>query len=929
MNWRKLVLTHSPYLASSLDLAELKQDPETALNNVISEAQTALAHATNSDYLMRILRVAKKKAGAIIAIADLGGIWNDVKVMTSLSAFADFCVLSALRHLLVEAHREGRIKISDKDVPEKNCGLSVIALGKWGAHELNYSSDIDLMVIFDPEISPVSKKEDIQNFYIRLTRDLARILDQPTENGYVFRTDLRLRPDPGAMPLAVSIETAEFYYGSLGQNWERAAMIKARAVAGDMRVAKSFNDLMQRWIWRKNLDFAAIQDIHSIKRQINARQKRQRDKSNPLLGFNVKLGHGGIREIEFFVQTQQLIYGGKDNSLRAPDTLTALSSLSQARHITDKICAELSAAYLYLRRIEHRLQMRDDLQTHSLPDNLADFRSFALFAGHDSTEEFMTDIQRHLKNVRLAYDALFNEGQNLSGNGSLVFTGVEDDPETLDTIKDMGFHAPEKITAGVRGWHHGRYRAMRSERARQLLTELIPHILHSLAQTPHPDDAFLRFDHFLSKLPSGVSIFSMFVHKPDLMPLVAKIMGSAPVLADYLGQHPDVLESVIDPSGFRNLPDLGTLEKELTRRLETIKAYEASLDIVRRFAKEKRFHAGVHLLLGLSSETTVARCLSDIAETCLLTLMKVVEKEFSRTHGTFKKGRLVVLALGGFGARQMYFDSDLDIVGLYLVDQKELESTGGAKPLPPNTYYIRLMQRLLTALSAPTAEGILYETDTRLRPAGMDGPLAISLEGFVEYYKKSAWTWEHMSLMRARPLSSDKQIAQKVQKHITAILSAPRDAQMLCKDVLDMRKKLTQQHGDKNIWDLKWTRGGLTDIMFIAQYLALKHGAVHPHLAHPCVQETLKRLRSEKLLSAKDYKTLTSTLAFLAKIQSFLRLTAELPFNPKTAAMGIKTALLCHIFPRNKKAVFSKLAAEIKKHQRESHRVFQAVFKKR
>jgi [glutamine synthetase] adenylyltransferase / [glutamine synthetase]-adenylyl-L-tyrosine phosphorylase len=925
--WRQLILDHSPYLSANLDTYE-DRAADAAFDAILGKTATAAATAADTAELMSILRRAKRHISTLTAIADLKGEWRDLAVTRHLSVFADFAVGAALHHLLREAHARKAIRLPDPKNPARDCSVAVIALGKWGAFELNYSSDIDLMVLFDPQKSPVKDKDETQNFFIRLTRDLARVLDQPTEDGYVFRTDLRLRPDPGAMPLAVSIDTAETYYGSLGQNWERAAMIKSRPVAGDEGLGADFMKIMSAWIWRRNLDFAAIQDIHSIKRQINAKQAqkgRAAAKGNPFLNFNVKLGHGGIREIEFFAQTQQLIYGGREPRLREPGTLAALATLAQTGHIPEEVRAQLEKSYLFLRRVEHRLQMQDDRQTHSLPATSAAFSDFSRFMEYASPEKFTADLTMHTGAVKKLYAELFTESPSLAGPGNLVFTGVEDDPETLETLRKMGFAEPARVTSAIRGWHHGRYRAVRSERARQILTELVPHLLKAFSATPHPDDAFIRFDRFLERLPSGIPIFSMFMKHPPQMELVADIMGTSPALAGHLGTHPQVLDGVLSRDFFGRLPDLAWLKEDLSRYLTSARDYQDVLDFTRRWAREKRFHAGIHILRHLSEHRRCRLYLSDIAEAALSCLVPLVEKEFAQAHGRFRTGEFMILAMGGFAAQEMFADSDLDIVALYKTDAAE-KTSNGEKPLPPNVYYIRLMQRLIAALTAPTAEGILYEVDARLRPAGEKGPIAAQMEGFFDYQRKDAWVWEHMSLIRSRLVYAAPKTAAAFSREIEKILSAPRDEKKLRHDMLDMRARVEKQFGSKDDWNMKYRRGGIMDIMFAVHFLVLQHAEKHSGLLHPSLEETLKRLQAQKLLSKRDAAPLLRALQHAQDVQSYLRLAAELPFDPEKAPPGLGNALAASVTGK-KKAAFKPFAAAMKKDFAASYAAYKRILK--
>ncbi|MEK7819610.1 MAG: bifunctional [glutamine synthetase] adenylyltransferase/[glutamine synthetase]-adenylyl-L-tyrosine phosphorylase, partial [Pseudomonadota bacterium] len=603
-----------------------------------------------------------------------------------------------------------------------------------------------------------------------------------TADGYVFRTDLRLRPDPGATPLALSTLAAETYYESLGQNWERAAMIKARAVAGDAEAGAAFLARLRPFVWRKHLDFAAIQDIHSIKRQINARRGGA---TIAVAGHNIKLGRGGIREIEFFVQTQQLIRGGREPRLRTSATLEGLEQLAALGLIETEAAAELKAAYEFLRRVEHRLQMTADEQTQTLPEGEDGLRALALFLGFADAAAFAAELVGHLRAVETRYARLFEDQPTLAAGdgvaGNLVFTGVEADPETLKTLAGLGFRHTEMVHAAVRGWHHGRYRAMRSTRAREMLTELMPALLGALARTPDPDAAFLRFDAFLARLPSGIQIFSLLQSNPHLLALLAEIMGGAPRLAEHLSQRPAVIDAMVAPGFLDTPPDAAELAAELERHLAPIRHIEEALDVSRRWAHDRQFQIGAQLLRGLIAPAPAAAVLSDIAQVAINALFPRIEADFALQHGRFGGETLAVVAMGKLGGREMTPSSDLDLIFIYEVPAG-MDASDGAKPLPPSQYFARLSQRLINSLTALTAEGRLYEVDMRLRPSGNKGPLAVALDGFVRYQEEEAWTWEHMALARARAVAGPAGLRDRVTQAIRRVLARPRDPARLFKD---------------------------------------------------------------------------------------------------------------------------------------------------
>ncbi|MBT3306887.1 MAG: bifunctional [glutamine synthetase] adenylyltransferase/[glutamine synthetase]-adenylyl-L-tyrosine phosphorylase, partial [Alphaproteobacteria bacterium] len=744
------VFGNSPFLGSVMlkDPAFVRRLIEQGPDSIQSEILTTLgksgAEQESDGALARCLRVAKARTALTVALADITGVWALHQVTGALSDFADAALRLATAHVLKPTETQDEFSPKWPDDPERESGLIILALGKLGSKELNYSSDIDLIVLFDPNRIETDDPASLQNRFVRLTKRLMRLIDERTADGYVFRTDLRLRPDPGVTPVALSVAGAETYYESLGQNWERAAMIKARPVAGDIEAGETFLKRLTPFIWRKNLDFAAIQDIQSIKRQIHAHRGGAKI---AVAGHNIKLGRGGIREIEFFAQTQQLIWGGREAKLRSSVTCETLATLVDSGHSTAEAVNDLISAYEFLRRLEHRLQMINDEQTQVLPNDPDGIDKIGIFMGYDDAEDFATELTRHLSAVQHHYGDLFDEAPTLGGGedgvegpANLVFTGGDPDPETMATLKNMGFEKPEIVDTAVRGWHHGRVRATRSKRAREILTELMPVLLRALAETPSPDVAFLRFDGFLSRLPAGVQLFSMFHANPQLLDLIAEIMGKAPRLADHLSNRAIILDSVLTQDFFDAPPAKPALLEELQELLGRSDYFESKLDISRRWNADRRFQVGVQCLHGTLSTGDASRAYSNIAEVAVAALFPVIEEDFAAKHGRIPGGGLAVVAMGKLGSREMTASSDLDLVFVYTTPGDETPSavnSDGPQPLDAVRYYARLSQRLINGLTAPTSEGSLYEVDMRLRPSGAKGPIATSLEGFLKYHSQS------------------------------------------------------------------------------------------------------------------------------------------------------------------------------------------------
>ena len=810
----------SPYLSSLVRRAPemlariLSEDPAKTLRDILSAAR-ASAKAAESEFAERRLRRLKARLHLLTALADLGGVWTLDRVTNGLTRFADIAVASALAVAAREMATSGRILgVFDRSAGPLP-GLFVIAMGKHGAFELNYSSDVDLSIFFEPDALPLAPGVEPQAFAARLTDRLAAILQRRTSDGYVFRVDLRLRPDPSSTPVAVSAPAAFEYYETVGQNWERAAFIKARAVAGDIARGEDFLRELQPFIWRRHLDFAAIADIHSIKRQIHAHKV---DERLTAAGADLKLGRGGIREIEFYAQTQQLILGGRFPELRAPRTVDALAALAKSGHIAPDAASQMTRSYETLRGLEHRVQMIADEQTHRLPQADADRRRVAALAGYDRLPRFDAAVGAVLRRVNQTYAELFAGEEPLSSRfGSLIFTGVEDDPETLATLERMGFADPGRTSSAIRAWHHGRIAATRTERGRELFTRLAPRLLEAAQATGAPDAAFSRFSDFFGAVSSGVQLQSLFLAQPRLLELVVRIMAFAPRFARTLARQPAALDALLDPTFFAPVE----APVDLPAALGRAEGLEAAMDMARRAGRECAFRVGVQVLGGVAGAEAAGPAFADLADALIGGLAAAALAEVERAAGPFP-GEVAVIALGKCGSREMTVRSDLDLMTLYRPGRPNAQSK--AKAWSAATFYTRFTQRLVAALSAPTAEGELYDVDMRLRPSGTSGPVAVSFAAFTDYYAGEAETWEFLALTRARVVwASSAKVAADAAAAVEAALRRPRQAATTARDVADMRALMAAERPPDGFWDMKLSDGGLVDIEFCGQYLQLIH----------------------------------------------------------------------------------------------------------
>ena len=868
-------------------LARLLLDaPERVVARLLLEIKTF--EAPSEAELMRFLRLAKQEAALLVGLADLTKAWDTMTATRSLTDIADAALRAAVAFTLREAAAAGKLEPLDARDPEKGSGWIFLAMGKQGAFELNYSSDIDLVVFFDRQRArPRDPGEDV-DLFVKLTSRVVKIMSERTADGYVFRVDLRLRPDPGATPIALPLEAAYSYYESMGQNWERAAFIKARAVAGDIEAGETFLRELAPFIWRKYFDFAAIADVHSIKRQIHAHKGHGEIK---VRGHDIKLGRGGIREIEFFAQTQQLIVGGRDKSLRGRETLGALERLARAGWIEDFAREQLTEAYLFLRDVEHRIQIIADEQRHALPDSVEGVAVVALMMGFRDYEDFAGALTQRLETVQGHYARLFERAPLLtSRSGNLVFTGDEDDPETLATLKGLGFANPKTVTETVRGWHFGRFPATRSAAARERLTELTPALLEALAATGDADAAFLAFDKFLAHLPAGAQLFALLISHPRLLELIATITGAAPKLARTLARRPRVLGALLEPAFYEEMPERADLAARLGEQLADAHSYEEALDRARVFGQEQKFLIGARLVAGALSARRAGEAYALLAEVVIAGLLERVEAEFARTHGKIPGGAAAVAALGKLGGREMTAASDLDLMLLYTADPAA-ESVG-ERPLPASQYYARLTQRLIAALSAPTAQGSLYDVDFRLRPSGKMGPLAVRLEAFDDYQINEAWTWEHMALTRARVIAGPADFAMRVNASIGAVLTRPCAKMRVGADVLEMRRLLEKEKPGSSVWHIKQIAGGQVDIEFITQFLLLCHGAEHPRCLATATVEALERLAEARLLEPGAARDLIDAALLYQEVTQILRLALDDEFDPAKASRGLVGLLL-------------------------------------
>jgi len=896
----------------------LECEPERHLAELIEDTCRGAAAAAGESDVMQLLRRMKSEAALLIALCDIGGVWAVMRVTTALTELAVAAVQAALRFVLRQEAARGRLSPSNLDAPEDNSGLVVLAMGKMGAGELNYSSDIDLIVFFDPAAPTLAPDIEPAPFFVRVTQAMARLLQQRTGDGYVFRVDLRLRPDPSSTQVAISTEAALHYYEREGRTWERAAMIKARPCAGDARAGEALVAEIAPFVWRKHLDFAALADVHDMKRQM---QTYRGQSEIAVEGHNVKVGRGGIREIEFFAQTQQLIAGGRHPELRVRPTLDALRVLASSNWITLEARDQLTAAYEFLRRVEHRLQMVADEQTHALPDDTEAVERFAAFLGYVSRAAFAKDLLGHLNVVQEHYEKLF-EGDP-TGTERLPaadYSAGPDDPRLLEHLAALGFKKPLMVAETVRQWMAGDYRVFRSEATRNAFVEFVPALIDGLAHAEEPDSAVVAFDRFLQALQRGGRLISLLSQNRDLVALVALVLGAAPRLGDMLARQPQIMDGLIDPRFFGAMPDQRELSARLAVTLADANSYEEFLDRLRLFGQESLFLIGTRILSGTVSAQQASVAFADVAEGVVHTVHGLVTERFAAQHGRIMQQQTAIVAMGRLGSREMTAASDLDLILLYDFDAEHPDSDG-ARSLHGAHYFARFTQRLISAFTTRTNYGVLYEVDMRLRPSGRAGPVASHVKSFAEYQDREAWTWEHMALTRARVISAPPDFRAGIEKIIREVLTRPRDAGVVASDVAEMRRAIALEKGEDDVWDLKYAAGGLVDIDFIAQYLQLVHAAARPDILDVSTLRVLDNATRLGVLPQSAAETLRSATHLYHDLTQILRLCVSESFKPESAGED-----LLRLLARAGDAPdFSSLEARVKEAQSEVRRVFRTL----
>ena len=855
---------------------------EEILTSADNDLRQVLEQTRDENQVMRAIRLYRGRINHLVAMSDL----------LSLAPVADH--LKWLSHAAETALDQTAAWLTCEENQDQN--WIILGLGKLGAGELNYSSDVDLIIITqnDPD------DHDTAQRYIRHTKRLTKLLSSPTADGIGWRVDLRLRPDPGATPVAINRMAAMIYYESLARTWERAAFIRARPVAGDRAAGAAFLRDLNPFIWRRYFDYSVLDDLKIMLR----REKRPAD----LLGYNVKNGLGGIRSIEFYVHAQQLIAGGREQDLRKGSTLDALETLAAHHWISTDAKDNLKSAYLIWRRLEHRLQMIGDAQTHHLPKSTEQLTNIAAFCGHDDLTAFK--------------DSVINLGDVVTANTADLIIRLnpdnttEDDAISIDDARiesqllDWGYSQPQNITTTIQGWLAGRIPATRSTRSRELMRKLLPRLLQQCAETDTPDQSFAGFARLVESLPAGLQLFSLIDSHDDIAAMIMAITLSAPDLAEEISKHPMMADALLYRDFWTPVDDWPDREASLKRAIDEIEFYEDGLSLLRRQCREWKFQVSAQLLQGVIDGERAGLDYAAIADAIIRAALPLVMKEISRRFGHIEQASLAVIALGRLGAEEMTLTSDLDLIFIY-DGQKDMTSDG-KKQLDGHQYFSRFSQELINALSSLTAEGRCYEVDMRLRPSGNAGPVAVHIDSFIQYHHKDAWLWEHLALVKSRVIGGINHdgLTPPIDAITTDWIKSAYDAEVLWDETNAMREKLLEAQPAASPRDIRRIEGGIMDIDLLTAMLQLRPEAkaIHRHLRSRDASADLAEIG---LITSDEAQTLAEAVRFYSDLIQWIRLT-KLPTGAmEDAKTALPTALPTAMAKQFKTETFQSLDQKI------------------
>jgi [glutamine synthetase] adenylyltransferase / [glutamine synthetase]-adenylyl-L-tyrosine phosphorylase len=804
----------------------------------------------------------------------------------------------------------------------------VLGMGKLGGEELNYSSDVDLVYVYERDGEHAAGRT-LGEFFSRLAEEVTRALREVTGDGMCFRVDLRLRPGGGEGPVAVSLAAALSYYETWAETWERAVWLKARPVGGDRGLGEMLIGELVPFIYRRYLDYGTLEDLSAMKRRVDASLRAPK-----AVDRDVKLGRGGIREVEFFVQAQQLVHGGKDARLRQRSTLAALAALADTGYIDRPVAERLAAAYRFLRDVEHKLQIVQERQTQLLPvdrEHVAALARRLGYRGRDAAGEFEATRAAHSAAVRAAFDGLFHGAgeerrREEQPEAGALLEELDQEERAMWRLGRLGFRDLESAYGDLRLLRDGPPHAPASARRRQALAALAPALIAEIARSAAPDRALANMATFVSTIGARTSYLHLLLENPGVMRLLVRLFASSEFLSAFFLRHPELLDSLVRADLVRILRSANDMAVELDDRLSVATDLEAQLDTLRRFRNEEFLRIGVHDIEGSLRADEVGEQLTRLAETCLRAAVEIARREVLSRSGVPARGPsegFAVLGMGKLGSAELGYASDLDLI--YIYDPGDLG--WWSERAVPHEFFTRIAQRTMSALQTPTREGVVYRIDTRLRPSGNQGPLVSSLEAFEAYHRVSAELWERQALIRARPVAGPAELCVRLEAIVSGFVYGRGLTDEEVAEIARMRGRIEREVDGEDSLNIKTGRGGLIDVEFLVQMLQLRHGHAHPGLRTRVTAVAIAELAREDILSAPEGGTLARGYAFLRNFESRLRIERNQPVESPEADPEALVSLARRLgYHGSDGVVVASLLADLARHREAVRAVYDRHF---
>jgi len=866
-----------------LFLRQIGIEEKTAAEN-LTELNAAAQSAGSFEDFCAALRRHKQREYLRIGARDLMASATLEETVRELSALAEASLEAACRFCRAEVEKDyGALVLPGTREPNR---FFILGMGKLGGSELNFSSDIDVIFLFENDegesLGGAKGKTAPREYFSDLGKKIIHAMGEVTEDGFVFRIDLRLRPLGANGPLVQSVDSAMMYYESWGQCWERAALIKARPVAGDRELGMRFLKELEPFIYRRYLDYTTVDELRHMKMRIENELLSEDGKAR-----NLKLGYGGIREVEFFTQAMQLVNGGYEPKLRGPGTLPALEQLARHDFISAQDQARLSDAYRFLRQVEHKVQMVQEAHTYSIPEAEEEQQALARRLGYAKTkrlnerELFWRDHRTHTNHVREIFDRLFYGAQKQITDGSSAVGSIWHDLDhqeaIVEQLKQAGFNEPLRAYENLLAVRDGEVYAPPSPKKLKIMRTLGPALITEIAKSGAPDQALLNLSKFSHCIGGRTGFLTLLAENPETMRLSITLFADSQFLTDLFLHRPELIDTLIRADLTRVEKTRQEMLRELHAALAGVNDVESKLNALRRYRTEELIRIGLHDLGGAVELVPVLHQLTDLAEACLEGALAVTLEEIGEKFGRVANARFAVVGGGKMGGKELDYNSDLDLVFIYDAPEDAESSGGSSAQLPAHEYYVRVGQKLLTYLSAPTEEGIAYRIDMQLRPSGKSGPIVSSLEAFRHYHATSSQLWERQALIKARCVAGEPTLGHEVEKVIEGFAygSALPDSGTAEVHHLRMRMEKELAKEDDSHFNLKKGRGGLVDIEFVTQMLQLAHGHRIPKLRRRGTLEALNELRDAKVIKNSDYKLLSEGYLFLRRLDHRLRLERD------------------------------------------------------